>query len=647
MSTFFKELKERKVIKAIISYAVVTFVIMQLVEILFPIFELPAWASKFVILLLLISFPIVLFISWTFDFSRDGIRKEKSNTSNMAVVVIIGLVVSFIIYRIVFNNNNAHIQLDNKYLAILPFNNFSKNPGDEYLSDGMTEDITMQLAKIKDLNVISRTSVMQYKEEKKNIKKIANELGVNFILEGSVRRVNENIRVVTQLIDASLDKHIWSDSYDTDINGVLNVHKTISEVIAEKLLGNLTKEEKQSLQSFSTKSHNAHNHYIIAKNLVDRGLSADRYDFLEQAISELINAIKLDNNFVEAYSLLVEAHLLSYWISYDRTPRRLEKAKEILDKVRNKGQGNPFYHRAQGLYHYWGFRNYALALQEFDKALEINPNYADVLETKAYIFRRLGKYSEAIELFQRAKALNPNSYGIYNQIVYTQLRTGQHDGVKKEIENGITKSVDNVSLRLAKIWVELEQSGNINVAINSINELYQITGSEIILPVMFDFYLTNGNMKLAEETAKKIPDAITLNRQYYMYKPITKNMALGIVFHKQSRYSERDSYLIPEIEIIKQKLLKNPGDHELHRRLGIAYAYLGKNTEAIFELRLAVSMLDIGVDALYGPFYLYSLAEANNLIGNKAESKRIIDRLVQLEAGIFNYDYEKSWRWKS
>nr|MCS5622503.1 hypothetical protein [Candidatus Neomarinimicrobiota bacterium] len=87
--------------------------------------------------------------------------------------------------------------------------------------------------------------------------------------------------------------------------------------------------------------------------------------------------------------------------------------------------------------------------------------------------------------------------------------------------------------------------------------------------------------------------------------------------------------------------------HELHRRLGIAYAYLGKNTEAIFKLRLAVSMLDIGVDALYGPFYLYSLAEANNLIGNKAESKRIIDRLVQLEAGIFNYDYEKSWRWKS
>ena len=199
MSAFFKELKKRKVVKSIISYGVIVFILFQLVEILFPIFELPVWASKFVILLLLLGFPIVVFISWFFDFSRDEMKVNKSASSGLTKIIFIVFILLLTGGYFVINNEGTSINDGEKFIAILPFDNFSEDPNDTFLSDGMTEDITMQLAKVKEMNVISRTSVMKYKNEAKNIKNIAQELGASFILEGSVRRVNNNIRIVTHI----------------------------------------------------------------------------------------------------------------------------------------------------------------------------------------------------------------------------------------------------------------------------------------------------------------------------------------------------------------------------------------------------------------------------------------------------------------
>tara|TARA_B100000586_G_scaffold255101_1_gene216899 strand:- start:1197 stop:3149 length:1953 start_codon:yes stop_codon:yes gene_type:complete len=650
MSNFYNELKNRKVTKAIISYSVVVFILFQLVEIVFPIFEFPAWTSKFVIILLIIGFPIVFFISWFFDFSRDGIKVDNSNgsgTSNISKAILLVLIVSFLGYYFFINDKKITNSIDNKFIAVLPFDNFSENSNDMFLSDGMTEDITMQLAKVKDINVISRTSVMKYKNEAKNIKNISKELGASFILEGSVRRIKENIRIVTQLIDANTDKHIWAESFDTNIENILEVPKKISEEVAIILIGTLSNKERKSLNEFSTKNQKAHNHYIIAENLINSSYSTTDPKMIYQAIDELEKSIEYDPNYINAYTMMAEAHLSAFWLSYDRTKSRLDKAKKILEKIETQGQNNPSYHQALGWYYYRGFRNYALALESFNKALDLNPNYSSSLMVKAFIYRRIGKYDDAIALFNRALTLDPNNYNIYSQLAYTKMRLGEFDGLEEIIDNGLPKSINNISLRLISIHADLEKSGDIEEAINSMDELYRLTSDKTLLPLLFDYYLSISDYQSAEKIAKIIPENMPHNRQYYSYKPLNKHMAFGILYHKLGKSKERNKHLNIEINNLKKLLSINPGDYELHRRLGLAYGYMLNEKNAIYELKLASSMLSIEVDALYGPFFLFSLSEIYDLIGEKNESKEILELLRSMEAGILNYDYTKSWRWKN
>ena len=657
MSNFVNKLKNRKVTKAIISYSVVVFILFQLVEIVFPIFELPDWTSKFVIILLIIGFPIIFFISWFFDFSRDGIKVEKdgikvensdgSSASNISKAILLVLIVSFLGYYFFINDKKITNSIENKFIAVLPFDNFSENSNDMFLSDGMTEDITMQLAKINDINVISRTSVMKYKNEAKNIKTISKELGASFILEGSVRRIKENIRIVTQLIDANTDKHIWAESFDTNIENILEVPKKISEEVAITLIGTLSNKERKSLNEFSTKNQKAHNHYIIAENLINSSYSTTDPKMIYQAIDELEKSIEYDPNYINAYTMMAEAHLSAFWLSYDRTKSRLDKAKKILEKIEDQGQNNPSYHQALGWYYYRGFRNYALALESFNKALDLNPNYSSSLMVKAFIYRRIGKYNDAIALFNRALTLDPNNYNIYSQLAYTKMRLGEFDGLQEIIDNGLPKSINNISLRLISIHVDLEKTGDIEEAIKSMNELYTLTSDKTLLPLLFDYYLSISDYQSAEKIAKIIPENMPHNRQYYSYKPLNKNMAFGILYHKLGKSKERNKHLNIEIINLKKLLSINPGDYELHRRLGLAYGYMLNEKNAIYELKLASSMLSVEIDALYGQFFLFSLSEIYDLIGEKNESKKILELLRSMDAGIFNYDYTKSWRWKN
>ena len=186
MNSFFKELKDRKVTRTAIGYSVVAFIIMQLVEILFPIFEFPNWTSKFVIILLFLGFPIVIVVSWIIDINNEGIK--QSPKSNYIYLLIIGTLLStyllYIGYGYFFSNNiNNSQQINANSIAVLPLDNFSKDENDEYFSDGFTELIIANLAKINDLTVISRTSVMQYKNSTKTLKVIGKELGVANILD--------------------------------------------------------------------------------------------------------------------------------------------------------------------------------------------------------------------------------------------------------------------------------------------------------------------------------------------------------------------------------------------------------------------------------------------------------------------------------
>jgi len=237
LNNFIEELKRRKVFRIAASYAVVAFIIMQLVEILFPMFDFPQWTQQFTVIIVLLGFPIAVILSWVFDKTPQGFVKtdvkETENVGGMNVKVdnrpfyqrkrniflVLGVLAGVLIGTYGGSAITRSIA-DDKSVAVLPFDNLGNDENDEIFSDGITEDIISQLSNIKDIRVIARTSVLQYKGTTKNVIKIAKELGVTTILEGSVRRIGDDVRIVSQLIDVKTDDHLWSGTYDRKMKNI-------------------------------------------------------------------------------------------------------------------------------------------------------------------------------------------------------------------------------------------------------------------------------------------------------------------------------------------------------------------------------------------------------------------------------------------
>src|SRR5205823_2641533 len=248
MAGFFTEIKRRKVYRVAAGYVVVAGGLIQLASAVFPAWELPNWALRLVIILLLLGFPISLILAWAFDVTPEGIRATPSAPAaprrrrNVVALVAAGLVVSaaagfFLLPR-------ASARKMDKSIAVLPFENFSDDKENAYFADGIQDDILTNLSKIGDLKVISRTSVMPYRGKDKNVKEIGKALGVSAILEGSVRKAGNRVRVNVQLINAVNDEHIWSDVYDRDLTDVFAIQTDLAQKIAKELQAKLSPTEK-------------------------------------------------------------------------------------------------------------------------------------------------------------------------------------------------------------------------------------------------------------------------------------------------------------------------------------------------------------------------------------------------------------------
>ena len=379
MKSFFQELQDRKVTRTAIGYSVVAFIIMQLVEILFPIFEFPNWTSKFVIILLFLGFPIVIVVSWIFDVKNDGIKKSpKSNYLYFLIILaILSTFLLFIGYGYLFSQENdkakASNHIDVNSIAVLPFDNYSKDKNDEYFSDGFTELIIANLAKINDLTVISRTSVMQYKNTTKSLKEIGKELGVANILEGSLHRVEENIRIVAQLIDTNTDKHLWAENYEGTVNDIFTIQANVAEKIAKALEANVTSVERQRILSKMTNNPEAYQLYSMGTRLMKE--SEEEKDF-RMALNFFEEALRLDSNFADAYGYAAYAHQTLYFYGFERNLMPLKIAKEYIEKGLELDADSPVLHATRGFYYYWVNRDYTRALEDFLYARDAVPSNA-------------------------------------------------------------------------------------------------------------------------------------------------------------------------------------------------------------------------------------------------------------------------------
>src|SRR6267378_1208412 len=453
MSNFYEELQRRKVYRVAAAYIIAAGFIIQIGSAVFPAWELPNWTLRLVVVLLLIGFPIALILSWAYDVTAQGIRATPTASApgthrrrNLILLIATGVIVSaaagfFLLPR-------ASARKIDKSIAVLPFQNLSDEKENAYFADGIQDDILTNLSKIGDLKVISRMSVMSYRGEgMRNAREIGKALGVATLLEGSVRRVGNRVRVNVQLIDASNDEHVWAEDYDRDLTDVFAIQTDLAQKIASALQAKLSPNEKARLDHRPTQNPEAYLRFVQAHDYANRAEMFHDTSLKAEPLFE--QAIKLDPNFAAAFAGL---SMVESWVYHnsDPVPSRRDKARLNAEQALRLQPDLPEGHLALGFSYYYGDRDYQRALAEFEIAKRGLPNEAQAYMAIGAIQRRQGKWIESTENLEKAAALDPKNVGILVNLGFSYIALRNFAAADKIIDRAIAmqpNSFETVGLK--------------------------------------------------------------------------------------------------------------------------------------------------------------------------------------------------------
>ena len=387
MNKFFEELKRRNVIKASIAYVVVAWVLLQVLSIVLPSVDAPQWVMKTIMLIMVIAFPVWVFIAWVYEVTPEGLKKTEevdkdqsiTHTTNkrLNILILIGLIAAIAVTLL--QPKTGYISSSDfaeHSIAVLPFDDMSAEKDTEWFCDGVTEDILTYLSKIKGLKVVSRTSTERYKKTDKSIPEIAKELGVAFILEGSVRRHNEAVLITAQLIKAN-DEHIWADNFNGNMEDVFKIQGDVSRKIVEQLKIKISPEVEKQLKNTPTENIEAYQAFLKGRNLAKTFSDDD----LQKSIDYFKEAIALDPNYADAYAELGLAYL-----SGNTNERNPSKAKEYMEKALELDPNSSAANSNYGIYLCAVDQNFKEGKTYLEKAIQLNPNDSKAHSMMAYYY---------------------------------------------------------------------------------------------------------------------------------------------------------------------------------------------------------------------------------------------------------------------
>jgi len=508
-SRFWQELKRRKTNRVIVVYAATAFVILQLVEILAPALLLPEWTTTFIIILLAIGFPLTAIFSWFFDITPGGIEKTKpvsakkkhktevelrawKGTTLLSGIVIIALV----LFNIIKGGIGTYeISKLDKSIAVLPFENLSDKLEHAWFGDAITDEIIMQLYKIKRFDVRSRTSIMQYKETDKTSPEIARELNVNFLVEGSTQLIDDQLRIRVQLIRAAKDGHLWGETYEGNTKDILAVQIEIAKKIADELDLVLTPEEIKKIEKGPTGNFNAYSTYISGNKIRDeawyhlmRGNKYSDSTSFDDAIRMYDKAIEYDPLFALAYA---KRAITRSWIYYTRSGDNANvlKCKEDIDKALELDPELTEAQIALGFYYYYVEHNYPEALKYFKKASDMSPENWEPVFYMALVHRRYGNWDMSQSLMSKVLKYNPQDALILTNIglSYDYLRS--YDSALIFHEKAINVIPDWESPYVNKIETLVRKNGSTGEARIIMDRAILKTGKSFLkIKVLLDIY---------------------------------------------------------------------------------------------------------------------------------------------------------------
>jgi TolB-like protein/Tfp pilus assembly protein PilF len=440
MNNFFTELKRRNVYKVAVAYAVVGWLLVQVATQVFPFFEIPNWAVRLVVLAIVIGFPIALVIAWAFELTPQGLKRTEdvdlaaqgSRKSHAWIyIVIVGAAFSIgliFVGRYTARNGTASREdgrpggpsLPEKSIAVLPFENLSGEPDNAYFTEGIQEEIRTRLVKIADLKVVSHTSTRRYKSSPENMREISKQLGVANVLEGSVQKIADKVRVNVQLIEAATDAHLWAESFDRKLIDMLQVESEIAKTIADTLKAKLTGSEQRALSSQPTANPEAYELYLKGRFFWNKRAAPD----LKKAIDYFQQAIEKDPNYAAAYAGLADAWTLLPLFAVGAPKECFPKAEAAARKALELDETLVEAHTSLGLllgvYHF----DLERATAEFQHAIQLNPNYATAHHWFGSLHMVTGEIEDAIADLERALDLDPLSLIINSDLgsAYAEAR---------------------------------------------------------------------------------------------------------------------------------------------------------------------------------------------------------------------------------
>ena len=632
---FFGELKRRNVYKVAVAYIVAGWALSQGIAQVFPVFDIPIWMIRLLVLLIIVGLPVALVLAWTFEITPEGLKRteaadaagQKSKSRAWIYIALIGAAISVALFFL--GRYTAPIQRGaagaaEKSIAILPFENLSEEKGNAYFAEGVQDEILTRLAKIADLKVISRTSTQRFKSSPDNLRDIAKQLGVANILEGSVQKAADQVRVNVQLVNALTDAHLWAETYDRKLTDIFGVESEIAKAITEALQARLTGGEQQALAVKPTNNAEAYDAYL--RGLAFQSRTSTAADDLEKAVGFYERSVQLDPAFALAWARLSRVNAQMYFNGFDRTPARRDATERALNPAQKLQPNSSETLLAQAYYQYWVLRDYELAKATFGRVQELLPGSSEVPAALALIARRQGHWDESVANWEQTLLLDPRNiewlknaaetYGMLRQFP-AALKT--YDRVLDIVPN----DPDTVAseARIYQAEGNLKQAGKLLTGVNaqtpSINA-YLTKKDQLILERHFDEAIRLIHDRLNE--FRDLPEIERLFNPFFL--ALAQKYAGDIVGARASAQQ-----ILGSLETLCQKDPDNPNFAQV---LSVTRAVLGQKDAAIKEAERAIALLPSGRDAVQGPKAEETLASVEVFVGDKNRAIPRLQRLLEI-----------------
>jgi TolB-like protein/predicted Zn-dependent protease len=640
---FFVELKRRNVYRAAVAYGVVAWFLTQLTTQVFPFFDISNAAIRFVVMALAVGFPIAMCLSWLYEFTPEGIvrsedlgpaevRSARRATGRLLDFIIIGvllLVIAMLAYQRFSFRPEAVEKIPLKSIAVLPFVNLSSDKENAFFTDGMQDEVLTDLSHIADLKVISRSSVMQYKDSAtRNLHEIAAQLGVAYLLEASVQRAAGKVRVIAQLIDARSDTHVWAKTYDRPLEDIFAVQSEIAQTIAQQLHAQISPQARAAIEEKPTTNLVAYDLYLRAKQLLDNiSTSTDWEGDNRRAVELLDRAVTDDPNFALAYCLLYHWNLNLYdWV--DRTPARLARAQAALkEATRTAPEAGETYFAQSTEYKRIGDLDRAAELIE--KAAKALPGNSQILLGIALVERRRGHWSEAVRYWEKARELDPKSPNFPNGLEDLYLSLRDYKKADEVADAAIAAFPKRPGYFLAAKVSSALARGDVKTARARLAALppgWDPSGITSVLQVEVAFADRN-YPEMAQLAATRKQENVIAEIQ------VAISFMEGMAARRAGDLAKAQSIFTTMRKQVETDSQNRPEDVDLLSRLAKIRAYLGDKGEALQLAEKAVALKPISRDAVAGPGAVEALAEVCMVTGDHDRAIELLSQIAKVPYG--------------